>query len=186
VVLGFRRESSTGVSSARSLLTGAHGPVADRLDRLAARIAELGTAESELRERSARVSLPVPQAPDHVVSLRTWLTGLRRAAREGQNVLLDLESCERAVDRALSRVREVRQEFDALLARRDELRGRLTGYKARAETKGLVEDIELAALYRKAHGVLWRAPCDVTEAALLVDRYIQAVRRKLGSGEVAP
>jgi hypothetical protein len=57
-----------------------------------------------------------------------------------------------------------------------------------AETKGLVEDIELAALYRQAHAALWRAPCDVPAAGRLVDNYVHAVRRKLGTAptEAAP
>jgi hypothetical protein len=184
VVLGFRRESSTTVSSALSWLSGprvAHdsGPVDDRLARLATQIAELDTAERQLRDRGDRVS--VPPLLDHAVVLRTRLTGLRLAARKGQEIRLALEACERAVERALTKVHAARRDFDQLLARRNELRGLLKAYKSMAETRGLVEDIELAALYRQAHGALWHAPCEVPSADRLVGDYIQAVRRKLGT-----
>ncbi|MGH3927984.1 MAG: hypothetical protein ACRDTT_34830, partial [Pseudonocardiaceae bacterium] len=69
--------------------------------------------------------------------------------------------------------------LDELLAKRQELRGRLEAFKAKAADFELAEDIELATVYRQAHEVLWRAPCDLSIAAESVERYLRAVRHKL-------
>src|SRR5436190_922071 len=63
----------------------------------------------------------------------------------------------------------------ALLGRRDELRGLLDAYQAKAARLGAAEDIELAAHYRQASDLLWTAPCDLAAATAAVTRYQQAI-----------
>ena len=65
--------------------------------------------------------------------------------------------------------------WTGLLERRTELRGRLEAYRAKATARGHAEDLELAALHRVAHDVLYTAPCDLPEATRAVGRYQQAV-----------
>lgn len=62
------------------------------------------------------------------------------------------------------------------LAARAELRGRLSGYLARASASGRAEDLDLDRLYRQAEQALYTAPCDLQEAGRLVELYQQAVR----------
>ena len=69
----------------------------------------------------------------------------------------------------------VRERGRALLAHRDELRGRLDAYQAKAQAYGLSEDTELAQLAELAHRALYTAPCDLTAAGQQVSAYAAAV-----------
>ena len=68
----------------------------------------------------------------------------------------------------------------APMALRDELRGRLDAYRAKAYRLGRLEDAAVAALYAQAQNVLFTAPTDLAAAEQLVRRYQQAV------GDAAP
>ena len=63
----------------------------------------------------------------------------------------------------------------APLATRNELRGRLDAYRAKAYRLGLLENPALAALYARAQEVLFTAPTDLAAADELVRRYQQAL-----------
>jgi len=62
-----------------------------------------------------------------------------------------------------------------LLAARDELRGRLGAYEAKAGSRGLAEDPGLAPLAERARGLLHTAPCDLEAARAAVAAYQEAV-----------
>jgi hypothetical protein len=62
-----------------------------------------------------------------------------------------------------------------MLGRRDELRGLLDAYKAKAAALGAAENAELEVAYGKARDVLWTAPCDLVGAAAAVTDFQQAV-----------
>ena len=63
----------------------------------------------------------------------------------------------------------------ALLDERDELRGLLDAYQAKAARLGAAEDTGLAMLYQQARDLLWAAPCDLRVAAAAVTHYQQAI-----------
>jgi hypothetical protein len=63
----------------------------------------------------------------------------------------------------------------APLATRNELRGRLDAYRAKAYRLGLLEDARVAGLYARAQGALFTAPTDLDEAEQMVLRYQQAL-----------
>jgi hypothetical protein len=63
----------------------------------------------------------------------------------------------------------------ALVARRDELRGLLGAYKAKAARLGAAENEDLAARYDQARELLWTAPCDLAAATAAVTGYQQAI-----------
>jgi hypothetical protein len=63
----------------------------------------------------------------------------------------------------------------APLATRNELRGRLDAYRAKAYRLGLLEDARVAGLYARAQDALFTAPTDLDEAEQLVGRYQQAL-----------
>ena len=86
--------------------------------------------------------------------------------------------------RALApRVAGLRNQIDELedIARsprwpaRDELRGRLDAYRAKAQAVGRGEDLELDRLYVDARDVLYSAPCDLVEAGALVTAYQRSI-----------
>lgn len=197
LLLGFRRESSPSLNIAQSLTVN-DAPLGDeeiqeRLEQLARQVIDISAVEREARRRYEHVAsriTPVPDAAPRAVSLRLSLSALRLAAADPDRHWLqsEFEAAERAAERALRQAAEVRRCLDELLAKRQELRGRLEAFKAKAASGGLAEDIGLATLYRQAHEVLWRAPCDLSIAAESVERYLQAVRHKLDrqSGDGAP
>jgi hypothetical protein len=61
------------------------------------------------------------------------------------------------------------------MAKRDELRGLLGAYKAKAARLGAAEDPGLAGRYDQARDLLWTAPCDLAAAEAAVAGYQQAV-----------
>ena len=63
----------------------------------------------------------------------------------------------------------------APLAARDELRGRLDAYRAKAYRLGRLEDQALAGMYARAQAALFTAPTDLAAADELVRRYQQAL-----------
>jgi len=63
----------------------------------------------------------------------------------------------------------------ALLATRDELRGRLRAYEAKAEHLGRLEDRTVAAAKRRAAEALTRPPVDLAVAGALVAEYQEVV-----------
>ena len=84
---------------------------------------------------------------------------------------------------ALRQCHEAEQAAAGLLGRRDELRGLLDAYRAKAGRLGAAEDAALDASYRHAHDLLWTAPCDLAAASAAVTGYQQAVLRLGRSGE---
>ncbi len=63
----------------------------------------------------------------------------------------------------------------APLARRAELRGRLSAYQAKAKRLGLIENYAVDQLHRAAEDELYRAPCDLEVAARRVEAYQAAI-----------
>ncbi|GAA0581661.1 hypothetical protein GCM10010172_78330 [Paractinoplanes ferrugineus] len=62
-----------------------------------------------------------------------------------------------------------------LLTTRNELRGRLDAYRAKALRRGLGESTDLTELAEKARTMLFTAPCDLEAARVAVDAYQDAL-----------
>jgi hypothetical protein len=76
---------------------------------------------------------------------------------------------------ALGRARSLTAAGGASLAQRNELRGRLDAYRAKALAIGRAEDAELDSLYRQAMDALFTAPCDLRHSESLVLAYQSAL-----------
>jgi hypothetical protein len=63
----------------------------------------------------------------------------------------------------------------ALLTSRNEMRGRLDAYRAKALSRGLGEDATLTSLAENARDLLYTAPCDLGAARRAVDAYQEAL-----------
>ena len=81
---------------------------------------------------------------------------------------------------------QLERECSALLARRDELRGRLDAYTARAARVGRAEQPHIDRLQQEAGALLWIAPCDLAAAAAAVERFRRALAAPAGAGQPPP
>ncbi len=70
-----------------------------------------------------------------------------------------------------------------LVDQRNELRGLLDAYRAKAGGLGAAENTELSQRYQQARDLLWSAPCDLAAATAAVNGYQQAVLHLRRSGD---
>jgi hypothetical protein len=69
-----------------------------------------------------------------------------------------------------------------VLDERNQLRGRLDAYHAKAVTLGLAERPELATLYERAHALLYTAPTDLVEATEAITLHQATLARLAANG----
>jgi len=149
-----------------------------RIDELTAAVAGARADRQEAvaawREATARVSALPPPPPDIG---DPPLAGLDALAARGQwgRLAAELERCEADLSASGARTAELRQAAAAAIDKRDELRGLLRAYKAKAARLGAAEDTSVAARYDEAHALLWTAPCDLTVAQAAVMTYQRAI-----------
>jgi hypothetical protein len=126
-------------------------------------------------EKIAAAALPPPPAEPADLSVR--LAGLGPLMDGGRwpRLASELDLLDRELAAATARFKEAERAAVSALARRDELRGLLGAYKAKAARLGAVEDTALAERYDQARALLWTAPCDLTAAEAAVAGYQQAV-----------
>jgi hypothetical protein len=129
------------------------------------------------RERAAAKIAAVPPAPPDVHGLTERLAGLDalRAAGRWTRLAAELDQLEDQAGAASRACRDVERQAAALLDRREELRGLLGAYQAKAARFGGAENGELDVRYDRARDLLWTAPCDLSAAADAVTGYQQAV-----------
>jgi hypothetical protein len=129
------------------------------------------------RERAAaRIAGEVAEPPG-VHGLAQRVAGLSdlRAAGRWSRLAAELDQLEGQAAAAAAACRDVQRQAAALLDRREELRGLLGAYQAKAARVGGAEDSMLDYRYDRAHNLLWTAPCDLSAAADAVTGYQQAV-----------
>ena len=110
-------------------------------------------------------------------ALGPWLDRIHSQAGTGgwQAAATGLGRWRQVADAWLANARRVAEANAAPLRRRNELRGLLDAYRAKAVARGGVEDEHLAALHEAARTSLYNAPCDLPEAEAAVRRYVDAV-----------
>jgi hypothetical protein len=150
-----------GVDAARHVLEDAERTTAEDAAKVLApdeRRRELGTARKmldsvgeELDERRAQAGIDAAGARRHVADLLGRVTELEQL-------------CARCAAGNVGTVFE-----------RDQLRGRLVAFRAKAHALGRSEDLDLDQLYRQASDALYRAPCDLDQARALVLSYQRAL-----------
>ena len=97
------------------------------------------------------------------------------AAGRWTRLASELDLLDRELATATAGFREAERAVVAAMAKRDELRGLLGAYKAKAARLGAAEDAALAERYDRARDLLWTAPCDLAAAEAAVAGYQQAV-----------
>jgi hypothetical protein len=120
-------------------------------------------------------ALPSPPAELADQSARLAALGPLLVGGRWTRLASELDRLDRELATVTASFREAERAAAAALARRDELRGLLGAYKAKAARLGGAEDASLAERYDRARDLLWTAPCDLTAAEAAVAGYQQAV-----------
>ena len=129
------------------------------------------TARQDAATRISALPAPPPEiAPPPLASLDALTVG-----GQWSRLAAELDRCEAELAAAGAQTADVRQTAAAALDKRDELRGLLRAYKAKAARLGAAEDRDLAARHDEAHGLLWTAPCDLAVAEAAVAAYQRAI-----------
>jgi hypothetical protein len=161
-------------------------------ERVAALLADVATLEIEERETAAAfahaeekiAATGLPPVPSSAAVLRNRIGELDElhVEQQWQRLANDVATIRAATARATERARELRAAADGLVGRRDELRGRLAAYRAKAASYQLDEHDELGPLHARARTLLYTQPCDLSAATRAVVGYQTALARLLGSG----
>ncbi len=126
----------------------------------------------------AKIDSPaLPELPDTATALGDRLAALGSLRDEGRwlDLAARVADLERAAATALDQARTTTGLINGLLERRDELRGRLDAYRAKAGRLGHAEDDMLTRLYQEAHDLLWMSPCDLRKATVALARFQRAI-----------
>ena len=145
-----------------------------------ARSASLKPAVAVASSRSSRSSSDarrVHRPPPDLADLSGRLDGLAALLAGGRWTRLasELDLLDRELATATAGFKGAERAVVAAMAKRDELRGLLGAYKAKAARLGAAEDAGLAERYDQARNLLWTAPCDLAAAEAAVAGYQQAV-----------
>jgi hypothetical protein len=150
------REASQQIEAALDALSGCR----DELWRVAEKVTVPDGVEAEM------------------ALLALQLARLRAAcARSEQSAAGDPGALSRQAHVVGGRVSALTAAVSGRLAQRDQLRGLLEAYRAKADSLGLAEDVELEALFASARDLLFVAPCDIEQAQQAVQACIDAARR---------
>jgi hypothetical protein len=130
----------------------------------------------QARERVAAKIAVVPSLPALIdPSARLAALDSMLAAGRWTRLSSELDLLERELAAAVDKFRQSERAVVSLLSQRDELRGLLDAYKAKAARLGGAEDPALARVYDQTRELLWTAPCDLAAAAAAVTSYQRAV-----------
>jgi chromosome segregation ATPase len=176
----LRQRAAAAVSKAGELAT-----LRDHADQRISAVATTVSAARQAwqdamvaRERAAaRIAAAALPLPPEVRGLADRLAELQalKAAGRWPRLASEIDLLEGQAEAAANGCRDAERQATGLLDRRDELRGLLDAYQARAAKLGGAEDSELDARYDRARDLLWTAPCDLSAAADAVTGYQQAV-----------
>jgi hypothetical protein len=169
-VAALRADSSQRIAAVTATVTAARQAWQDAM-----------AARQRAAAKIAAAALPKP--PD-VSGLAPRLAALDTLRAEGRWTRLEaeLDLLDKQAAVVAKGCRDTEQAATALLDQRDELRGLLDAYRARAAKLGGAEDSDLDARYDHARDLLWTAPCDLSAAADAVTGYQQAVLALSGRG----
>jgi hypothetical protein len=110
-------------------------------------------------------------------ALRPWLERVQHEADAGsyETAFRGVTAWRKAAAEWLTNARRVAATNAAPVVRRNELRGLIDAYRAKAAALGRAEDGHLARIHAAAKAVLYAAPCSLDSAERLVRDYVSAV-----------
>jgi hypothetical protein len=141
--------------------------------------------EGSQTHRQVLAKIVAPAVPDPLRlngALESQLDDVANIARHGawREARTLLEQWSTRAQSLLQQARSIAHENSAPIQARNELRGLLDAYQAKAARFGLIEDSRLSGTFEQARDTLYSAPTDLAAAGELVDRYRQTL------GELAP
>ena len=175
------RERAAALASRIGELDRVRQQARHRIDELTAAVAGARAARQDAvtawQEAAARVTALPPPPPDIG---EPPLAGLDALAARGQwsRLAAELDRCEADLAASGAQTAGLRQAAAAAIDKRDELRGLLRAYKAKAARLGAAEDADLAGRHEQAYRLLWTAPCDLPAAEAAVADYQRAILAK--------
>lgn len=165
----------TGAADLRADFERRVGQLSRLIDKIADQEDAQRVAEAEAREKIVVGALPAPT--NQVPALRARLAALGELRDRGlwRRLADEAAALETALGDALAAASRVHDASAGLLERREELRGRLAGYRVRAARSGAAETPRLEALYHAARELLWTKPCDLAASTRALAAYQKAV-----------
>jgi hypothetical protein len=166
---------------------------ADADRRIAAVRAEVSAAQSAWQDAAAaqqrlaeKITGAAPPPLPDAAQLSGRLDGLAslHAAGRWTRLATELDALSRDAATTGRDCRAAEQAAAGDVEHRDELRGMLDAYQAKAGAIGAAENAGLDTLYKQARDLLWTAPCDIAAADAAVTRYQQAVLAFSAAGGV--
>jgi hypothetical protein len=151
-----------------------------RLRDLEALIAQGSEAYARARDRiSSQEGLlqPLDLDAEGDRGLRPWLARLEQQVEAGASEASfnGLVAWHKTADEWFANAKRVADANAAPVGHRNELRGLLDAFRAKAGAHGRDEDPELDKLYSAAKDALYTAPCDLSAAESIVREYVTAV-----------
>lgn len=158
---------------------------------------EAGVVKAYARVNEKITNPGLPPAPTATPVLRARIADLARSRTrpsgsdpsgsgkqrgQWQRLADDIATLDASIARAGARADELRVAADGLVNRRDELRGRLDAYRAKAASHALDEHDELSKLHVSARTLLYTAPCDLPGSTRAVLAYQRALTALLDAG----
>jgi hypothetical protein len=168
----------TRVDELARLRDEAHQRVAEVTAAAAAARSAREDAAAAWQRAAAKIApAALPPPPADLEDLSARLAGLGELLTGGRWTRLasELDLLDHQLAVATAGFKEAERAAVSAMARRDELRGLLGAYKAKAARLGGAEDAALAERYDRARDLLWTAPCDLAAAEAAVTGYQQAV-----------
>jgi hypothetical protein len=172
------REQVAALTPRIAELARLRGRARHRIDELAAAIVTARTDRQDAiaawQRAAARVTV-TPPLPPAIADPPLASLGALAAGGQWSRLQAELDRCEAELAASAANTGDLREAAAAAIGRRDELRGLLGAYKAKAVRLGAAEDTELAARYDHAYDQLWTAPCDLAAAESAVSAYQRAI-----------
>src|SRR5215469_984129 len=182
------RKQSAAVAARAADVARLRADAQQRIAAAAAAVAAVTAARENAaaaRERAeAKIAATGLPAPADAAGLEARLAALDKLKAAGRwaRLAAELDTIDAEAAAATQQCREAQRAAEAVLGRRDELRGLLGAYQAKAARLGAAENTELSTLYLQAQDLLWTAPCDLDASAAAVMRYQRAIG-SLGGGQ---
>jgi hypothetical protein len=180
------REQVAGLTARIEELDRIRSQARRRIDGLTAAVTAARAARADAvtawQRAAQRIAALPPLPPDIAEPPLNTLAALAAAGRWTE-LGTELDRCDGALSTAVKQTQDCERSATAGVASRDELRGLLGAYKAKAARLGVAEDADLVTSYDQARDLLWTAPCDLTAAAAAVAGYqreIQATTTREG------
>jgi hypothetical protein len=167
--------------AARGELAGQLTAAAQALEAIGTLIDQARAARAEASQKILGATFGTVDADGLAARLNFLRTNLRSITSVGQG---DWQEARRLLGQLDQQTAALRDEVTLALGAvkgpldtRNELRGRLDAYHAKALAIGLAEDEGLTQVYERARTLLFTAPCDVAGAEAAVREYQQGLSR---------